>query len=82
MPTLPMFTHRPGAVAVVSILAIYRSEGYKNTLVHGKIISWFVARNAMWFALGGILAIYRMTAALTIRQKFKPAKDKAQSSVG
>ena len=33
----------------------------------------------MWFAPGGILARYRMSSALTIRQKFKSAENIAQS---
>ena len=79
LPTLPMFTRGPGADAVVSILAMARSEGYQNTLVHGKRISWFVDKNEMWFAPGGILAHYRKTSPLTIRQKFKSAEDIAQT---
>ena len=45
LPTLPIFTRGPGADVVVSMLAMARSEGYGNTLVHGKKMTWFVARN-------------------------------------
>ena len=78
LPALPSFLNYPGTSLCISILVLAKADGFENTLCHGQRTPWFLLKNDLFFADGGILCRYRYTQSLQLRHKFKEAENAAK----
>ena len=73
MPPLPSFLKPPGSFLCVSIIALANVAGFGNSLAHGRRTPWFDGMSDTFFAAGGIVCQYKVTASLQLCRKFKEA---------
>ena len=79
MHALPTFNIGICADLCNSFLALAKTDGWGDSLVHGKKTQWFDGRNTMFFAPGVVLCRYKVCNAINVRRKFKEAELHARS---
>ena len=70
-PEFLSFIHSSiGSQYLSSILVIAKSEGYGNTLTHGKRNMFFAKHYPVWFANGGLFCQYKSISFLKLKTNF------------